>query len=174
MAQDYAVTWPQLTWDSFEKPVDKGSENRQSAAPESPSHGWRWIAVACAACGRSSRRSRTTTGGMLVQVRRVVGCSILLAPAGTVLAAFAAENWPARRFLAFYVAPLVLALASWSWLRLGEKHHANHTPTVLLDWAVVGTAGLRFATGLRSAIVHEATRTTWLPSALRSATAGAG
>jgi hypothetical protein len=54
-------------------------------------------------------------------VKRMLRWCAVLFPASALVAAFVVDGWPARRFLALYVAPLFLAAPLWGELRVGEN-----------------------------------------------------
>jgi hypothetical protein len=67
-------------------------------------------------------------------------------PTMALASAFFVREWPAQRFLALYVAPLLLAAPIWLELRIGESEPAM-TKRVVVDGVVVLFSFLRFALG---------------------------
>lgn len=78
-------------------------------------------------------------------IRSLARFAAVSAPVAVIALSLFVQDWPARRFLAFYVAPLLLVFFAWLWLRLGETSHSK--TVLILDAIVVGVASLRFFTG---------------------------
>src|SRR5215831_11569603 len=67
-------------------------------------------------------------------------------PLAVIIVGFLFDDWKARRYLFFYVAPLLSVVSLWGWYRLGNVNHIN--PTCLtIDGIVIALAGLRFLSG---------------------------
>jgi hypothetical protein len=79
-------------------------------------------------------------------IRRWLRWSAIVLPTMAITSAPFVRGWPAQRFLAFYVAPLLLAAPIWVQLRIGESGPAM-TKMVVVDGAVILFSFLRFAFG---------------------------
>jgi hypothetical protein len=77
--------------------------------------------------------------------RRLLLLAVVTLPLGAVVAAFLVEDWPARRFLIVYTAPLLLAAPLWVRIRVTDPQRNRVRTTV--DAGVFLLSFARFVSG---------------------------
>jgi hypothetical protein len=82
----------------------------------------------------------------LQTTRRVLWWSAVLLPVGAVAASFFFPDWPAKRLLIFYIAPLFFAAPIWVRLRISEWQ-TPFSSSFALDATVFLLSFLRFVSG---------------------------
>jgi hypothetical protein len=73
--------------------------------------------------------------------------SYILLPLIALFVAFYFEDWRVRRFLLFYLTPLLFIFPFWTWYRFREIQHLPFA-CIVLDGLVVTLAVLRIVTGV--------------------------
>ena len=95
----------------------------------------------------SRNRRKVNISSYLKNVLSAVRISAVLLPCFIIAASFYFEDWRVRRYLLFYVAPLVSTFLFWMWIRFGLER-VRRRELIILDLVVVGLALLRAITGV--------------------------